>query len=100
MTLAVECGAHAVDERRDREALRRGAAHLVIEHDGFHAGLVRHATDVRRRRVRLGDVAEDALGIAGVGRLLGAAHVVLVRAVVQDLADEHVGAARQAHDVR
>ena len=80
--------------------LRRGAAHLVIEHDGFHAGLVRHATDVARRRVRLGDVTEDALGIAGVGRLLGAAHVVLVSAVVHDLADEHVGAARETHDVR
>ena len=80
--------------------LRGGAAHLVIEHDGFHAGLLRHAADVARRRVRLGDVAEDALGIAGVGRFLGAAHVVLVSAVVQDLADEHVGAARETHEVR
>ena len=68
--MAAELGAHAVDERRDREPLRGSAAHLVIEHDGFHAGLVRHAADVVRRRVRLGDVAEDALGIAGVGRFL------------------------------
>ena len=75
--------------------LRRSAAQLMVQHDGLHAGFLRHAAHVAGVECVSAMWRKMFSGVAGFGLFLGARHVLLVSAVIHDLADEYVGAARE-----